>query len=131
MTISTYQHENVTKREFYEFKIDTGIRLDNIEIDISELKTFVSKGFDKIEEYIDNSFIAFSKEMDIKLDQGFDKNKKEIISELDRKIDEKMDLKLEKSKIEIIEALDKKIDEKLNSKFEKFKVEIITGINNK
>lgn len=79
------QHDYVTKKEFnefrdemYEFRTDMAIRFDNVEKSIRDLRSYVDEGFSKMEEYINNSFMAFGSEIDIKLD----KHKKEILEEV-------------------------------------------------
>lgn len=75
MTLSPMQQNHVTKQEFNEFKLDTEIRFDNVEKSIKDLKNYTNQGFQKMEEYIDNSFVEFGKQIDLKLE----KNRDEII----------------------------------------------------
>ena len=97
--------------------------LQNTRID--DLKIFVSDGFDKMEEYIDNSFIAFEERFEKKIDKKFDHFNARI-THLDTKID-KIDAKFDQVKKEIIDHVDTKIDKRIS----RAQNEIIRAIANK
>ncbi len=110
MILSPMQNNYVTKEEFGEFKdemldfkTDTGIRFDNVDADIRNLRKFTWEGFVGMEKFILNSFIDFEDKFGKKMDEKFEKNRLAIISHVDKKMDEKF----EKNKIDIIAHINK------------------------
>jgi hypothetical protein len=115
MALSPMQMDYVTKDEFGEFrdefedfrdgmgefKTDTLIKFDNIDAEIKRQTTFTREGFEKMEEFITNSFTEFGDKLDKKLDIKFANSNRVIISQLDKRMNEK----LEKTKLDIISAI--------------------------